>query len=89
MGLLVWLVVGGVAGWLASIVMETHHKKGLLLDITVGILGAVVGGAIFDLLGIAGVVGFDLWSLFVAFIGALILLGVLRMFGASSSAFHL
>ena len=80
MGLLVWLIIGGIAGWLASIVMETNLKQGLMLDVAVGILGAVIGGAMFDLLGIAGVAGFDLWSLFVAFIGAVMLLGVLRMF---------
>jgi uncharacterized membrane protein YeaQ/YmgE (transglycosylase-associated protein family) len=80
MSLLVWLIIGVIAGWLASMVMETHREKGAMLDVAVGILGAVVGGAVFELLGIAGVTGFDLWSLFVAFIGAVILLGILRMF---------
>jgi uncharacterized membrane protein YeaQ/YmgE (transglycosylase-associated protein family) len=80
MGWLAWLIVGAVSGWLASIVMQTNSSQGLLLDIIVGIIGAFVGGLLFNALGAPGVTGFNVWSVFVAFIGAVVLLGVLRLF---------
>jgi uncharacterized membrane protein YeaQ/YmgE (transglycosylase-associated protein family) len=79
MGWLAWLVIGAIAGWLASIVMKTNRRQGLLLDIVVGIVGALLGGFVFNALGAPGVTGFNIWSLFVAFVGAIVLLGLLRM----------
>lgn len=79
MGWLAWLIIGGLAGWLASIVMKTDRQQGLILDIVIGIVGAMVGGFIFNMLGAAGATGFNLWSLFVAFIGSVVLLGIIRM----------
>jgi uncharacterized membrane protein YeaQ/YmgE (transglycosylase-associated protein family) len=79
MGWLAWLIVGAVAGWLASIVMKTNHQQGLLLDIVVGIVGAIIGGFLFRQFGSAGVTGFNLWSVFVAFVGAVVLLAVIRL----------
>jgi uncharacterized membrane protein YeaQ/YmgE (transglycosylase-associated protein family) len=78
MGWLAWIVIGALAGWLASIAMKTNREQGLLLDIVVGIVGAMIGGFVFNALGIGGVTGFNIWSLFVAFIGAVILLAILR-----------
>jgi uncharacterized membrane protein YeaQ/YmgE (transglycosylase-associated protein family) len=80
MGWLAWLIVGAVSGWLASIVMRTNASQGLLLDIIVGIIGAFIGGFLFNALGVTGVTGFDIWSVFVAFVGAVVLLGILRLF---------
>jgi uncharacterized membrane protein YeaQ/YmgE (transglycosylase-associated protein family) len=80
MGWLAWIIVGAIAGWLASIVMGTNASQGLLLDIIVGIIGAFIGGFLFNLLGAPGATGFNVWSLFVAFIGAVVLLGILRLF---------
>lgn len=77
MGWLAWIIIGALAGWLASMVMRS--RQGLLMDIIVGIVGAFVGGFVFHQLGAVGVTGFDIWSLFVAFIGAVILLGLLRL----------
>ena len=77
MGWLAWIIIGALAGWLASMVMRT--RQGLLTDIIVGIVGAFVGGFVFNQLGATGITGFDIWSLFVAFIGAVILLGLLRL----------
>jgi uncharacterized membrane protein YeaQ/YmgE (transglycosylase-associated protein family) len=77
MGWLAWLVVGAVAGWLASIVMRSN--QGLLTDIIVGIIGAVIGGFLFNQFGSAGVTGFNMWSLFVAFVGAVVLLMLVRL----------
>lgn len=79
MGWLAWLIVGALAGWLASIVMKTNAQQGLLLDIIVGIVGAFVGGFLFNTLGVTGVTGFNIWSVFVAFVGAVVLLGLLRL----------
>jgi len=78
MGWLAWLVVGAVAGWLASKVMRT--SLGLLTDILVGIVGAFIGGFIFIQFGTTGVTGFNVWSVFVAFVGAIVLLMVIRLF---------
>jgi uncharacterized membrane protein YeaQ/YmgE (transglycosylase-associated protein family) len=80
MGWLAWLIVGAIAGWLASILMRTNAEQGLLLDIIVGIIGAMIGGFLFNAIGAPGVTGFNVWSLFVAFIGAVVLLGLLRLF---------
>jgi uncharacterized membrane protein YeaQ/YmgE (transglycosylase-associated protein family) len=80
MGWLAWLIVGAVSGWLASIVMRTNASQGFLLDIIVGIIGAFIGGLLFSALGVPGVTGFNVWSVFVAFVGAVVLLGVLRLF---------
>ena len=78
--LIAWIVVGAIAGWLASIVMKTNRQQGLLLDIVVGIIGGFVGGFVLDLLGVnAGVTGINLVSILVAFIGAVIFLAVLRL----------
>ncbi len=84
MGWLAWLVIGAVAGWLASIVMKTNRSQGLLMDIIVGIVGAFIGGFLFNQFGSAGVTGFNIWSLFVAFVGAIVLLGLLRLVMGSS-----
>ena len=85
MGWLAWIIIGALAGWLASIAMKTNREQGLLLDIVVGIVGALIGGFVFNALGIGGVTGFNLWSLFVAFIGAVILLAVLRAVSGRSA----
>jgi uncharacterized membrane protein YeaQ/YmgE (transglycosylase-associated protein family) len=79
MGFLAWLVVGAIAGWLASLVMKTNRQQGLLMDIVVGIVGAFIGGFLFNQFGTAGVTGFNVWSIFVAFIGAVVLLGLIRL----------
>jgi uncharacterized membrane protein YeaQ/YmgE (transglycosylase-associated protein family) len=79
MNILVWIVLGALAGWLASIVMKTNRSQGLIMDIIVGIIGAFIGGFVFDLLGIGGgVTGFNLPSFLTAFVGAIILLAILR-----------
>lgn len=79
MGWLAWIVVGAVAGWLASMVMKTNGQQGLLLDIVVGILGAFIGGFLFNQFGSEGITGFNIWSVFVAFVGAVVLLVVIRL----------
>ncbi len=80
MGWLAWLVVGAIAGWLASIVMKTNRQQGLIMDIVVGIVGAFIGGFLFNQFGEEGVTGFNIGSILVAFIGAVVLLALIRLF---------
>jgi len=85
--LVIWIIVGGLAGWLASVVVR-GGGLGLLGDIAVGIIGAFLGGLVLShvLPGVyaftGGFTGFSLGSLIVAFIGAVILLLVVRLFTA-------
>jgi uncharacterized membrane protein YeaQ/YmgE (transglycosylase-associated protein family) len=82
--LLFWLVVGGLAGWLASIVAGTHARMGCLLNIAVGIVGAVVGGWVFHGLGIKAPAGHPfVGSVLVSFVGATILLLFVRLLSGS------
>ena len=79
MSIIGWIVLGGVAGWLASIIMKRNSQMGLIANIVAGIVGAVVGGWVFSFFGGAGVTGFNLTSLVVAFVGAVIVLAVVNL----------
>lgn len=79
MNILLWIIFGGLAGWIASVVMKTNSGQGTGADIVMGIIGAVVGGLIMNLLGQAGVTGFNLYSLIVAVIGATVVIYIGRM----------
>ena len=72
--LLVWLIIGGIAGWLAGIVLKSGG--GALTNIVVGILGAFLGGLLVSALGLPGT---DVWSIVAAFIGAVVLMSVIRL----------
>lgn len=74
MSVIGWIILGLIAGWLASKIMGTSGSQGVLMDIVLGIVGAVVGGFVFSLFGTAGVTGFNIWSLIVATIGAVIVI---------------
>jgi uncharacterized membrane protein YeaQ/YmgE (transglycosylase-associated protein family) len=80
MEILLWVVLGGVAGWISSVIMKTDARQGLLGDIILGILGAVVGGFIFGLFGAAPATGLNFYSLFVAIVGAVVLIWLGRVF---------
>jgi uncharacterized membrane protein YeaQ/YmgE (transglycosylase-associated protein family) len=80
MSILAWIVLGGIAGWLASIIAGNNASQGILGNIFVGIVGAFIGGFIVNLLGGDGITGFSLWSLLVAVGGALLLLLILGRF---------
>jgi uncharacterized membrane protein YeaQ/YmgE (transglycosylase-associated protein family) len=73
MSILGWIVLGAVAGWIGSMLIN-KTGEGLFRDIVLGIVGAVVGGWIFAAFGSAGVTGFNAWSLFVAVVGAVVVL---------------
>lgn len=78
MGIISWLIIGFLAGWIASIIMKTDAKQGTLLDIVLGIIGAVVGGLIMNAFGNSGVTGINFYSIFVATIGAMIVIFIGR-----------
>jgi uncharacterized membrane protein YeaQ/YmgE (transglycosylase-associated protein family) len=93
MGWLAWIIMGAIAGWLASVVVRSRF--GLIGNIVVGIGGALIGGFLssvvgvsrvtglngspFDLIGVPATTGFSVWSVLVAFIGAVMLLAATRM----------
>ncbi len=80
---LVIIIVGGVLGWLASIVMRTDAQQGIFLNIIVGIIGAILGGLLLGgLIGGASITSgvFDIRSLLVSFLGAVILLAIVNLF---------
>jgi uncharacterized membrane protein YeaQ/YmgE (transglycosylase-associated protein family) len=78
MELLIWIVFGGIVGWIASMIMGTG--EGVLGNIVVGVVGAVLGGFIMNAFGQAGVTGFNFYSFFVAILGSVILLWIYRAF---------
>jgi uncharacterized membrane protein YeaQ/YmgE (transglycosylase-associated protein family) len=84
MGILIWLIVGGVIGWLASLIMKTDAQQGIFLNIIVGIVGAFLGGWLGGLLGIGGgdinEGNFSLSGLLMSLIGAIVLLAIVNLF---------
>jgi len=75
-----WLILGGLAGWIASMITNRNDQQGCLMNIIVGIVGAAIGGAVIGIFGGGGVTGFNLWSLIVAVIGAVLLLAAVNFF---------
>lgn len=82
MNIIIWLIVGGVLGWLASIVMKTDGQQGIFLNVVVGIIGAMIGGWVLSpLFGVATINqdNFSLPGLLVSFLGATILLAIVNL----------
>ena len=82
MNFIVWLIVGGLIGWLASILMKTNGQQGMFLNVIVGIVGAMLGGWFLSPLLGAGTINqnnFSLPALLVSFLGAAILLGIVNL----------
>ena len=78
MGFIVWLIIGGVIGWLASLVMRTDGQQGIILNIVVGIVGAVIAGLIFG----GGNINqdpMDITNILVSLVGAVILLAIVNL----------
>lgn len=83
--IIAWIIIGAIAGWLASIVMKTNAQQGLLMDIIVGIIGGFIGGWLLGVLGVGGAVtGLNIASILTAFIGAVVLLALLRFLRRST-----
>ncbi|HWL48199.1 MAG TPA: GlsB/YeaQ/YmgE family stress response membrane protein [Sphingomonadaceae bacterium] len=78
MGLILWLVVGGVIGWLASLIMRTDAQQGIFLNIIVGIVGAFLGGLIFSG-GSINHAPLNVTSFLISLVGAVILLAIVNL----------
>jgi uncharacterized membrane protein YeaQ/YmgE (transglycosylase-associated protein family) len=81
-GIIIWLIIGGIVGWLASIVMRTNAQQGILLNIIVGIVGAFIGGMLIA----GGSINQDInvTSFLVSLLGAIILLAIVNLFRRGS-----
>jgi len=82
MNFIIWIVIGGIMGWLASLVMKTDAQQGMFLNVVVGIVGALLGGWLLSPLFGTGTINtddFSLLSLGVSFLGALILLAIVNL----------
>ena len=83
MNLIIWLVVGGILGWLASIVMKTDGQQGIFLNVIVGIVGALLAGFVIAPMFGTGTINsndFSISGLIVSFIGAVVLLAIVNLF---------
>ena len=82
MNFIIWLVIGGLVGWLASVVMKTDAQQGVVLNIVVGIIGALLGGWLLAPLFGTGTINqgdFSLSGLLVSFLGAVVLLAIVNL----------
>ena len=82
-GILIWLVIGGIVGWLASLVMRTDAQQGVLLNVVVGIVGAFIGGLLFNR-GDINEAPLSVGAFIVSLIGAIILLAIVNLFRRGS-----
>ena len=79
MNILIWILFGALAGWIASKIMNTDSQQGPIANIVVGIVGAFIGGYLAQSLGGSGVTGFNISSLLVAVLGSVVLLAVYKV----------
>lgn len=75
MGIIAWLVLGLIAGFIASKIVN-HTGSGIIMDIVLGVVGALVGGFLFSIFGATGVTGFNIYSMIVAVVGAVVVLWI-------------
>ena len=78
MGIILWLIIGGVIGWIASMIMRTDAQQGIFLNVVVGIVGAFIGGLIISG-GNFGQTGLTIQSFLVSLLGAVILLAIVNL----------
>ena len=79
MSIPLWVLLGGLAGWVASMIIGTNARMGVMANVIVGMLGSVIGGWIFNYFGNYGITGFNLYSFGVALVGACVLLLVAKI----------
>ncbi|HEX3407550.1 MAG TPA: GlsB/YeaQ/YmgE family stress response membrane protein [Caulobacteraceae bacterium] len=75
MGIIAWIVLGLIAGFIASKIVN-HTGSGIIMDIVLGVVGALVGGFLFSIFGASGVTGFNIYSMIVAIVGAVVVLWI-------------
>jgi uncharacterized membrane protein YeaQ/YmgE (transglycosylase-associated protein family) len=86
--IILWIIFGALAGWIASIIMQTNEEQGGIGNIVVGIIGAFIGGFLVQALTGRDVQGFNFISLLVAILGAVILLAIVKAFRRGSHGDH-
>ncbi len=79
MNILIWVVIGGIVGWLASLIMRTDAQQGILMNIVVGIVGAFLGGLVFSGGDLAAARPDDITSFLIALLGAVVLLAIVNL----------
>lgn len=84
MSIIVWIIFGAIVGWIASMIAGTDARQGAVGNVIVGIIGAFLGGWLMSLFGKSGVSGFNLYSMLVAILGAVILLFIYKKLMARS-----
>ena len=80
MSIITWIVLGALAGWIASMIVGKNSEMGAFANVCIGIAGAFIGGFIFNMATGVGFTGFNVWSLVVARVGAVILLLIINAF---------
>jgi uncharacterized membrane protein YeaQ/YmgE (transglycosylase-associated protein family) len=78
-GIIGWIIIGALAGWIASMITKNNRKMGAWANIIVGVIGGFIGGLVMNLVGGKGITGFNVWSLLVATGGAVILLLIVNL----------
>ena len=77
MGIIAWIILGSLSGWIASIIMKKNTSMGVIANIVTGIIGAFIGGVVFNFIGAEKVTGLNLYSILVSVVGACILLWII------------
>lgn len=85
-GILGALIIGGLAGWVASMIMKTDGSMGVFMNIVVGVVGAIIGNLLLPVFGVSGTTGFSIWSFVVALVGAIVLLFIVKLFTGRRTA---
>lgn len=80
MGIIAWIILGALSGWIASMIMKKNESMGAIANIITGIIGAFIGGIVFNLIGADKVTGLNLYSVLVSVVGACILLWIVGKF---------
>jgi uncharacterized membrane protein YeaQ/YmgE (transglycosylase-associated protein family) len=79
LNIILWIIFGALVGWIASLIMRTDAEQGAVANVIIGIIGAFIGGAIARLFGGEGVTGFNLGSILLAILGAIVLIFFIRL----------
>jgi uncharacterized membrane protein YeaQ/YmgE (transglycosylase-associated protein family) len=82
MGLILWIIFGALVGWIASLIMKTDSEQGAILNIVIGVVGAIIGGWLMTFFGQGGISGFNLYSFMVALVGAIVLISIVKLLRA-------
>ncbi len=82
-----WIILGGLAGWVASKFTGNDARMGVGMNILVGIIGALIGGWIVSMFGGVGISGFNIWSFIIALLGAIVLLTTINAFSSNQKRF--